>query len=162
MPQGFPWTHPEAAKVNCLNLVWVSVCLSHVLWDFTRVTGAWRHCDIPPFAIWFRQWAKNTVASHEIPCHNQITKTGSKGASKTPRASRLSYRHPFSKKASACASSTSPRWRVTGRDPEKGPKTWERGRRIGQWQRPDPPFLFRAGGRTAVRQAKGGAEVQRH
>ena len=55
--------------------------------------------DKPPFAVWLPHRAQNSIASHEFPCHNLITKTGSKGAPKTPRRSRLSYRRPFSNKA---------------------------------------------------------------
>ena len=64
------------------------------------------------------------------------------GAPKTPRHRQASYRQPFFRKTTRSrASSIFPRWRDEPGDPRNfGAQEWERGRRIGQWQRPDPPF----------------------
>lgn len=152
----------QAANVNRARCGVNFSCFHNGWGSFARVLAFHWFRDNPPFAFWFPCLAKNTVASHEFPCHNRITKTGSKGATKTPQASRLSYRHPFSKKTSPCAGSTSPRWRVTGRDPEKGLGRGNEGGGSGSGSSPIRPFSFGRSEEQAVRQTKGGAEIQRH
>lgn len=108
--------------------------------------------------------ANISIASHVFPWHFCDHGNGHEGATRPRKAKQASYRHPLPTQDPARVRAAPPPGGAPGRTkPRTGPQRWERGRRIGRWQRPGPPFPFRATGKAGqVKEGlAGGAQVQR-
>ena len=124
---------------------------------FSRASSctAWRASQAHSLALALPHFP---VDYHEFPWHPCLTVNGTKRSARlqTPQE-QVSYRHP-----------ASPERRDPAREradiPPGGARSraypaMGRGRRIGQWQQPDPPLSFRATGKGTAGQWFGGSEA---